>query len=406
MYNRNLVFAAACLGMLLFGIVFLSLGSAMNMLAERFHLDNNSIGTLTALLPFGILAGSLIFGPIVDRFGYRWMLIVCALLVMAGLEGMAFSNRKGHIQFFVFLIGFGGGVLNGATNALVADVSEGERGAKLSLLGVFYGIGALGMPSTLAALSRQFSLASIIAGIGAFVLVPVVYFLVIAFPPPKQKAQTAATTSGLALLKHPIFLLAGLALAIQSGMEGMSNDWITRYFKNVTLSGEHAEEWKTLFGLMAVTGAMVLARIVLSGLLKHTRSPIVLFVSIGVTAAGALLLMFAESYGVSLAAALLIGAGLAAAFPVVLGYIGDRYPAQSGTAFSTIFFVALIGNMTINKSFGFLAQSHGIHQYTKVMLGCLLASAVLLFLVVKQLQVRPGKSPVPGTIPSIDTSTL
>ena len=177
--------------MLLFGIVFLSLGSVNNMLAERFHLDNNGIGTLTALLPFGILAGSLIFGPIVDRFGYKWMLIVCALLVMAGLEGMAFASSEGLIQFFVFLIGFGGGVLNGATNALAADVSEGERGAQLSLLGVFFGIGALGMPSTLAALSKHFSLAAIVAGIGAFVLVPVVYFLLITFPPPKQKAQPA-----------------------------------------------------------------------------------------------------------------------------------------------------------------------------------------------------------------------
>ena len=222
MYNRNLVFAAACLGMLLFGIVFLSLGSAMNMLAERFQLDNNSIGTLTALLPFVILAGSLIFGPIVDRFGYRWMLIVCSLLVMAGLEGMAFGHREGHIQFFIFLIGLGGGVLNGATNALAADVSEGARGARLSLLGVFYGIGALGMPSTLAALSRHFSLAGIIAGIGVFVLVPVVYFLVIPFPPPKQQARSGTLSSGLALLRHPFFLLAGLALAIQSGMEGMT----------------------------------------------------------------------------------------------------------------------------------------------------------------------------------------
>ena len=194
MFNRNLVFAAACLGMLLFGIVFLSLGSVNNMLAERFHLDDNGIGTLTALLPFGILAGSLIFGPIVDRFGYKWMLIVCALLVMAGLEGMAFAGSKGLIQCFVFLIGFGGGVLNGATNALAADVSEGERGAKLSLLGVFFGIGALGMPSTLAALSRHFSLAGIVAGIGAFVLVPVLYFLAHHLP--------AAQAEGARRLRH------------------------------------------------------------------------------------------------------------------------------------------------------------------------------------------------------------
>ncbi len=386
MYRRNLVFAAACLGMLLFGIVFLSLGSVNNLLAERFNLDDNGIGTLTALLPFGILAGSLIFGPIVDRFGYKWMLIVCALLVMAGLEGMAFANSRGLIQFFVFLIGFGGGVLNGATNALAADVSEGERGAKLSLLGVFFGIGALGMPSTLAALSRHFPLTDIVAGIGGFVFLPVLYFLAVGFPPPKQQAQALSATSSLALLKHPIFLLAGIALAIQSGMEGMSNDWMTRYFKKVTLSGQHTAEWETLLGLMAVTGAMVIARLVLSSLLKRVNSKFVLFGSIGVTAAGALLLACAGSYGASLCAALLIGAGLAAGFPVVLSYIGDLFPAQSGTAFSTIFFIALIGNMTINKAFGRIAQIHGIQQYTKVMLVCLGVSAILLFLVVKQLR--------------------
>jgi MFS family permease len=386
MYRRNLVFAAACLGMLLFGIVFLSLGSVNNMLVDRFHLDDNGIGTLTALLPFGILAGSLIFGPIVDRFGYKWLLIVCALLVCLGLEGMAFAHDKSLVQFFVFLIGFGGGVLNGATNALAADVSEGERGAKLSLLGVFFGIGALGMPSTLAALSRHFSLAAIVAGIGAFVLVPVVYFFVIQFPPAKQKPAPGSAFKGFALLKDPVFLFAGLALAVQSGMEGMSNDWMTRYFKKVTLVGERPDEWKTLLGLMAVTAAMVIARLVLSGLLKRVQSHFVLFGSIVTAAAGAGLLMVSTSYGAALCAALLIGAGLAAAFPIVLSYIGDLYPAQSGTAFSTIFFIALVGNMAINKSFGLLAQIHGIHQYTKVMLGCLAASAILLSLVIQQIR--------------------
>lgn len=392
MYKKNLVFAAACLGMLLFGIVFLSLGSVNNMVAERFHLDENAIGTLTALLPIGILVGSLVFGPVVDRFGYKWMLIGAALVVGASLEGMAFATSEGWIQFFVFFIGFGGGVLNGATNALAADVSEGERGSKLALLGVFFGIGALTMPSTLAALSHHYPLSGIVSAIGAFVLVPVVYFLIVTFPPPKQKAEKLSPARSFSLLKNPIFLFAGLALAIQSGMEAMSNDWMTRYFKIVTLNNEHAAEWKTQLGLVAVTGAMVVARLILSGLLKKVRSQIVLFVSIGITAIGAVLLMTSGSYVVSLVAALFLGAGLAAAFPIVLSYIGDLYPQQTGTAFSTIFVIALLGNMTINKSFGMLAQIHGIQQYTTVMLGCLAASAVLLFLVVKQLKRNNSQS--------------
>src|SRR3954469_9406638 len=93
-YRPNQVFAAACLGMLLFGIVFLSLGSVNNMLAERFKLDDQAIGTLTALLPFGILAGSLIFGSIVDRFGYRWLLVISSLIVGSALEGIAATSSR------------------------------------------------------------------------------------------------------------------------------------------------------------------------------------------------------------------------------------------------------------------------------------------------------------------------
>jgi MFS transporter, FHS family, glucose/mannose:H+ symporter len=62
------------------------------------------------------------------------------------LEILAFAEAFPLIQAAFFLIGFGGGVINGGTNALVADISTGEKGAKLSLLGVFYGAGALGFP--------------------------------------------------------------------------------------------------------------------------------------------------------------------------------------------------------------------------------------------------------------------
>ena len=396
MSRDTLAFAAACAGMLLFGIVFLSLGSVNNMLAERFQLDNNAIGTLTALLPFGILAGSLVFGPVVDRFGYRWMLVAASLVVGAGLEGLAFADRPGLVQIFVFLIGAGGGVLNGATNALAADVSPGARGARLSLLGVFFGLGAMTMPATLALLSRHYTLPAIVSAIGLLTLVPAAWFLVSWLPPPKPRAAAHSLGGGFALLKDPVFLFAGLALAVQSGMEGMSNDWMTRYFRHVTLAGQAAEEWRTQLGLLAVTGAMVVTRLVLSRVLTRARSRAILFGSIGVTAAGAALLLREPGYAASLAAALCLGAGLAAAFPVVLGYVGDVYPARSGTAFSTLFAVALVGNMTINKSFGAVAQAHGVGQYATVMLACLALSAVLLALVVRRLAAHQA-APEDGT---------
>lgn len=382
MYNKHLVLATACMGMLLFGIVFLTLGAVNNMLSARFGLSDNEIGTLAALLPFGILVGSLVFGPTVDRFGYRWMLVGASLLVGGALEGLAFAEDKRLVQLLMFLIGAGGGVLNGATNALVSDISEGQRGANLSLLGMFFGIGALSLPSALAILSRSYSLSSIVAGVGALVVVPVAFCLTIRFPPPKQQAGMTSPGKGLALLRDPLFLFAGLALAIQSGMEGMSNDWMTRYIRDVTLHDEHTAEWKTQLGLVAVTGSLVLTRLALAGLLKRVSSVYVLFAGVAVAASGAALLLSTPGYFISLAAAVLIGAGLAGTFPIVLGYIGDRYPREVGTAYSTVFVIALLGNMTINKTFGYVAEIHGIHQYATVLLCLLVCSGILLSVVV------------------------
>jgi FHS family glucose/mannose:H+ symporter-like MFS transporter len=387
MYRKNLVFAAACLGMLLFGIVFLSLGSVNNMLAERFGLDDQAIGTLTALLPFGILAGSLIFGSIVDRFGYRWPLVISSLIVGGALEGIAATSSRPLVQFCVFAIGFGGGMLNGATNALAADVSEGQRGAKLSLLGVFFGIGALLMPSTLAALSHNFQTSTVVAAIGTLVLIPAAYCLLIEFPPPKMQSGMLTPFVGFALLRDPFFLAACLAMAIQSGMEGMSNDWLTRYFKMVVIPPESFTERSAQLSLVSLTAAMVATRFVLAGLLKLIASRIALAASICLTAIGAIVLLQISlgSLTPAIVGVALIGCGLAAIFPVVLGYVGDRYPSLSGTAFSTIFVVALLGNIAINKTFGLIAQHHDVAQYPKMLLGLLACSAVLLFFVVKRI---------------------
>ena len=104
-------------------------------------------------------------------------------------------------------------------------------------------------------------------------LLPVFYFLAIPFPPPKQRARSFFGTESLGLLREPVFLFAGLALAVQSGMEGMSNDWTTRYFKTVVLAATNTRadtEFKTLFGLMALTGAMVVARAG-AGVIAETR---------------------------------------------------------------------------------------------------------------------------------------
>ncbi|MCB0556144.1 MAG: MFS transporter, partial [Phaeodactylibacter sp.] len=228
MYNRTLVFAAACIGLLLFGIGMITLGSILPSLAEKFQLNEVAAGTLVSILPLGILAGSLIFGPIVDRYGYKGMLAINALLMVLAMQGLAYANSLWQLQASIFLVAFGGGVMNGAGSALVSDITEGGKGANLSLLGVFFGVGALGMPVLLGLLSKNFSFESIVSTVGFCLLLPALYFLLIRFPEPKQQEEVALK-QGMRLIREPALLLLGFYLFFQSGAESLVTNWTTTY---------------------------------------------------------------------------------------------------------------------------------------------------------------------------------
>ena len=104
----------------------------------------------------------------------------------AGFEGIAFTSSAGLLKVCIFLVGLTGGAINGATNALVSDISDYDKTANISLLGVFFGIGALGMPLILGILGESLSFERIVAAVGILSLMSGIIFTVIKLPPPKM----------------------------------------------------------------------------------------------------------------------------------------------------------------------------------------------------------------------------
>ena len=186
MFNRKLVFSAACLGMFAFGIVLMTLGSILPSLIERFALDKTQAGLLVSLQLAAILVGSLLMGPLADRYGFKAMLAGSCALALLGLEGIAFAAAYPGLLCAIVATGVGGGIINGGTNAVVAEISEEGRSASLSLLGVFFGIGAVGVPLMLAILLGRFSYSALLAAAALTLLLPIALTVAIAFPPAKQ----------------------------------------------------------------------------------------------------------------------------------------------------------------------------------------------------------------------------
>lgn len=379
-YNANLVFVAACLGMLLFGIVLISLGSILPLLRDRFGLSNLSTGSLLTLLPFGLLIGSLVFGPIVDRYGYKILLLISALMVFVGLEGIVFSRQIMILRLSILLIGLGGGAINGACNAVAADTAEGDRGARLSLLGVFFGLGALGVPILLGLLTNILSNEKILCGIGIFTLLPAWFFLLIKFPAPKQ-AKGFPLRMAAGLLKDPWLLLVGLILFLQSGMEGLANNWTTTFLQeNKAFINQHA-----LFSLSCLVLGMTGMRLILGWALYRVRSGSVLLGSIGLSILGAILLWFTNSTIAAYVGMTLLGAGFAAAFPVLMGYVAGKYKYLSGTALSLVLVMALVGNMLLNYGMGFMASAFGTATLPALIVAVAVLQFFLLLLILKNM---------------------
>src|SRR5687767_464691 len=92
MYNRTQVFIAACIGLFVFGMTLITLGSILPDLRASFGDAALKESTLAAVLPIGILFGSLVFGPVVDRYGYKMLLITSVLISAISLAGLAMAR--------------------------------------------------------------------------------------------------------------------------------------------------------------------------------------------------------------------------------------------------------------------------------------------------------------------------
>jgi len=96
---------------------------------------------------------------------------------------------------------------------------------------------------------------------------------------------------------------------------------------------------------------------------------------------GSVLIAYSYSYPPAFAGLIIVGIGLSAGFPIILGYVGQLYEKLSGTAFSIALVIALAGNTIINYFFGIIAHHYTAAKLPFLVIACVVCMIVILFFI-------------------------
>ncbi len=366
-YSTSSVFVAACAGMAFFGVTMLSLAPILGQLNDIVEGANS----LPSTMSIGIIIGTVLFGPIVDKFGYKWLLVLGSVMALGGIQGLANFSEIGWLHTSIFLLGFGGGILNGETNALVSDIyDDDKRGGRLGVLGAFYCIGAL-LWTLLNYFIPEYRIP--LNAVSAVMILFIIYFCFISFPQAKPQENVSVAKS-LGLLKYPALLAFSFVLFFQSGFEGASGSFTVSFLdKSVGMDNAAATLSMTWF-----TVGMMAGRLPLGAIMKKLKDLGTLYLYLCVALVGVVMFYACSSAAAIYTAMVLIGFGAGATFPVVFNYIGGTFRDLSGTAMSIALFIALCGQSVFNKLTG-IAFDDGNYQLLPVML--ILAVLAMMVLV-------------------------
>jgi fucose permease len=347
-FNSSSLLVAANACMFVFGAVLLLMGSLLPSLQVSYA----QAGNLGAFPLAGILVATVLVGPILDLIGAKPVLAVALALVSVSVALLPALDSYSALAGSAFAYGLGGGLLNTAANALVADLSAAGRAAALNLLGFFFSLGAISAPLALSSLGGNFSARMVLRGLAILCLLILALVVALRFPPAARAGTRLRNL--LAVLRHPAIWLLAALLFFESGNENCMFVWAGKIVADTL----HVLPRQANMALVALSAALAAGRLMAVLWLKWIGNRGTIWLSTALVIAGSLVAMNSTHLAGTVAGMLVIGLGLSAIYPTALGIASDLFPAETGTVFGAIMAVALVGGTAGPKIAGW-AASHG-----------------------------------------------
>ncbi|MCW5964218.1 MAG: MFS transporter [Bryobacterales bacterium] len=369
-------------------------GPLLPSLSERWGMRDGRAGMLIGAVFLCAVMGALAVTLLLRR--YRgWSLMVWGF-VMVGLGALGLSSSQWLAGFLGSgMLGFGLGLVNPTANLAAAEMSPGRTGSALTMLNVFFGVGAMTAPPAIGyciehGWSDWFPSVFGALTLGGALLASRLQVEKQTEAPrlPAGATHGEAADNSDALTRPSLirFTMASmLLLFLYVGVEVSLGGWSTTYLLRAT----DASAMLAASAPSAFWGAILLSRLITIGILPRVGMMAVLLVGSALSLVGSAWLLGPDSPLMVLVAVAVAGIGLGPVFPNGVGYFLEHGGRAATRLTGLVFASGSVGGAVLPMLIGQVSERSGNLSLAMAMIPC--GAALMLAAVGLAAWLRPDR---------------
>lgn len=316
--NRNKLFVASCLSLLVTSLSFGIRAGILGTLGTQFNLGASELASIAATAFWGFPLAVVIGGMVVDSIGMKKLLLIAFLFHLAGILLTVFAGGFWTLFLSTLLIGIANGTVEAACNPLVATLYPDNKTTKLNHFHLWFP-GGIFIGTLIVFLFEKLGIGWQVQ-VGMMLIPTVIYgylFSKLDFPVTERVASGVSTAEMYKSVLSPLFIFMFICMFGTAITELFTGQWVGVLLGNVSDN--------PILILTITTGVMVVGR-GLAEPIVHRFSPQGVLLMSAIMAAIGIYMMSTVTGSSLYIAALIFGIGVCYFWPTMLGFVAENIP--------------------------------------------------------------------------------
>jgi fucose permease len=205
------------------------LGIVLPNLMEKLKLDKAQAGTFFMISSIGLLVSSVPSGLVMDAIGTKLVVCLGLLLVGIAFWSLGTIQSAKLLYPFAFVLGLGGSMVIAGENTTISLINTGQREIAANLLNLFFGVGAFVAPFVVMPVLKRWGFSGVLKASAILTVAILGLHFSLSFPTPAAAESFPLARAGT-LMAQPRLLLLMLLVFLYVGTEFSIWSWTVTFF--------------------------------------------------------------------------------------------------------------------------------------------------------------------------------